>query len=90
MDYVKEDSFIQNTRLTCTEKFKVANVILALQIVPKYTFISTDYLKLAIAPRVGFYWSESNPTYWETDHTSAIVSYETLETKCTGVVLALM
>ncbi len=81
VDYVEEESFFQNSTFTHTEKLEVVNYIYAIQIVPKYTFVNTDYLKLAIAPRLGFYWSESRPTYWETDHTSATVNYESLETK---------
>jgi len=84
VDYLEEESFFQNSTFTHTEKLEVVNYIYAMQVVPKYTFVNTDYLKLAIAPRIGLYWSESRPTYWETDHTSATVSYETLDTKHSG------
>jgi len=83
VNYV-EENFFQNSTFTHTEKLEVVNYIYAMQVVPKYTFVNTDYLKLAIAPRIGLYWSESRPTYWETDHTSATVSYETLDTKHSG------
>jgi hypothetical protein len=84
VDYVEEESFFPNSTFTHTEKLEVVNYIYAMQVIPKYTFVNTDYLKLAIAPRIGMYWSESRPTYWETDHTSATVRYESLETKHSG------
>lgn len=84
VDYAEEENFFKNSTFTHTEKLEVVNYIYAMQVVPKYTFVNTDYLKLAIAPRLGFYWNESRPTYWKTDHTSTTVTYETLETNSTG------